>query len=806
MTKKNVCPRRGRLHSIVLTALLCFFSLLASAHTIELRAKLNADGSVTFYARTYHGGYELLSGGFIVDGTTYPFTSYINAGQLPVGTVQISTCSYQFSANDNYQVVTVSGLNTCVPHTFNCTSNTPETPYCPLANTMNLGQAAITSQPAFANGVACIGRQGNLTVEASGPHLTYQWQKWDSEAGYVNMTDDAVYSGTQSATLVIAEVTAAMASDKFRSVVTATDDCSNSSSVTSNEVTLVAQEQPIILTNPEDLIICKNNQADFSATASGGTLAYQWQESLNGTDWTNISSATQNTLSFTPALSQNGNQYRVQVSNSCVVYSDPATLTVNALTITAVPTTTNLVCSAETTQLTVTPQNGTGDITYTLQKNDGSSASKTVTSPSPAVFTVSGGIYTITATIGTCAVTATATITQLPRISANLQAIDATCYGASNGAISLANVSGGTAPYSYSLGGLSYVESNEINYRFENVAPGVYNSYIKDANGCVQPIGTSTILQPAAIVATIAQEALVPCSNSQTKITVSATGGKGNYQYQLDGGDVQSTTAFVASVGTHSLTIIDGSGCSTTTSINVTTQSSLTYAPLQIVNNSCIGGNTGTASVMVNGAAASVTYALEGSTGYSNSQVSASGTAATFNGLPAGVYTITANDGAGCAGITSFEVTEPQTAVGTSNGAPDLNLTLVAPQQYTMDATTGNTVTLTYDVSSTSLTNVAARGVIVRVSKLFSSWTLDLADANGNWEKLPENGMPWTEFKLKSGVAINCGSSLLLNIVMQRHGVQTAKAAPLTASARFADNNQDLKEGNNFSAVEWSVQ
>src|SRR5689334_13735912 len=118
--------RRSRLFRIALPLIFSCLSVFAYAHTIELRAKLNNDGSATFYARTYHGTGELPSGGFIIDGVTYPFQGVFGASALPAGSIQISACSYNFSSGDNYQWVTVPNFNSCVAHTFNCTSNAPE--------------------------------------------------------------------------------------------------------------------------------------------------------------------------------------------------------------------------------------------------------------------------------------------------------------------------------------------------------------------------------------------------------------------------------------------------------------------------------------------------------------------------------------------------------------------------------------------------------------------------------------------------------------------------------------------------------
>ncbi len=93
---------------------------------------------------------------------------------------------------------------------------------------------------------------------------------------------------------------------------------------------------------PTNVSACAGNNASFTATASGSTLAYQWQVSSNGgTSYTNIGGATSASLTVTGVTAgMNNNLYRVIVSNACpsTDTSSPATLTVtNTASITAQP-------------------------------------------------------------------------------------------------------------------------------------------------------------------------------------------------------------------------------------------------------------------------------------------------------------------------------------------------------------------------------------------------------------------------------------------------------------------------------------
>lgn len=72
-----------------------------------------------------------------------------------------------------------------------------------------------------------------------------------------------------------------------------------------------------------------------SSTGAGASLTYQWQklETAAGSEWTDVSAATNATLALTSltAAADNGDQYRVKINNSIggvELVSDAATLTV----------------------------------------------------------------------------------------------------------------------------------------------------------------------------------------------------------------------------------------------------------------------------------------------------------------------------------------------------------------------------------------------------------------------------------------------------------------------------------------------
>lgn len=91
---------------------------------------------------------------------------------------------------------------------------------------------------------------------------------------------------------------------------------------------------PTITTHPQDATYSQGALATaLTVEASGTSLTYQWQESSDNSNWTNI--ANEITTSYTPSTSVTGTKYYrcvVTESNDCSTNSNAATITVNAAT------------------------------------------------------------------------------------------------------------------------------------------------------------------------------------------------------------------------------------------------------------------------------------------------------------------------------------------------------------------------------------------------------------------------------------------------------------------------------------------
>ncbi|MBT1686505.1 PKD-like domain-containing protein [Dawidia soli] len=432
---------------------------------------------------------------------------------------------------------------------------------------------AITAQPQPAT--VCEGSTAQFSVTATGTGLTYQWYE-----GGTPVTDGGVYSGANSAVLVLNGVTSSFDGRQYS--VTITGTCGTP--LSSGNATLSINEGPEVALSgqPTAQVICQGGNTTFTVDPGVTTNpAYQWQVSTNGgTSYTALtnggvySGVSLKTLTLTNVpLAYQGYLYRVRISGTCAppALSDAALLTVQANPVIAQQPVASTICEDGSTQFTVTAT-GAG-LSYQWKQGsttltDGGVFSGTTT-PTLMLTNVPAGMdnspFSVAVT-GTCS-TATSAVVLLrvnrkPVITASPVNNTPVCEGGNTTFTVTATGTGLAYAWQVSTdGGLQYnpvanggIYTNATTPTLTLTGiPLSYQGYLYRAvvsGTCTPPaVSNSAQLQLNANVVITAQP--VPatiCEDGSVQFTVTATGAGLTYKwkqgsvYLSDGGVYAGTT------------------------------------------------------------------------------------------------------------------------------------------------------------------------------------------------------------------------------------------------------------------------
>lgn len=141
---------------------------------------------------------------------------------------------------------------------------------------------------------------------------------------------------------------------------------------------------------------------------------------------------------------------------------------------------------------------------------------------------------------------------------------------------------GGTGTLTYQLGSGDF-QSSGI---FENLAAGEYTITVKDSEDCTTSKSVTVANADAPTISLSSVNA--GCDATDGSITVTTTGGSGNYEYSLDGGAFQSSATFSDLVaGTYQVTVKDTENCEATAEATLTTGINYTDNIASIINTNC---------------------------------------------------------------------------------------------------------------------------------------------------------------------------------------------------------------------------
>jgi gliding motility-associated-like protein len=437
----------------------------------------------------------------------------------------------------------------------------------------------------------------------------------------------------------------------------------------------------------------------FSTVSYSGSR--QWTTSGSGTFIPNDSTYTAHYIPSTADINAGGVWLYLAPRYQCVYPVDSTRITFNkipTLNTSAAPAS----CFGQPTgSASVTASNSQSPYTYNWSNGENAASQTAVTS----------GVYTVTVTSANgCSSIATAMVSQpAAALSASVSSSsDVTCFGASNGSVSVSAI-GGTGPYGYQW------NTGATTPTLSNLSAGSYSVTITDANGCTSVISSISIGQPSAPLSVSASGFVnVNCfGDNNGSVNLNVNGGTGPYTYNWTNG---ATTEDISNLpaGTYTVTVTDSRGCTSFSSVTITQPSGALAASVSSNQSvSCFGGSNGTAAATASGGTSPYNYT------WSNGAVTQN-----ITGLTAGSYTVTVTDENGCMSLSSVQVTQPAASLSGSLSVSQ-NVSCFGGNNGSLSLSVANgTAPYTYlwsnGSTSANLTGVSS-----------GTYTVTVTDANG---------------------------------------------------------------------------
>jgi len=228
------------------------------------------------------------------------------------------------------------------------------------------------------------------------------------------------------------------------------------------------------------------------------------------------------------------------------------------------------------------------------------------------------------------------------------------CNGASDGtAFAIATNGTGNKTYAWSTGDTTQAVSGLI--------AGTYTVTATDVNLC-QTTATVTLAQPAALQINTSIVAEVSCIGAEDgSILATPSGGAVPYSLLWNTNDTVPILSGLG-VGTYTITVTDGNGCTTASSITLNNPTAISIN-FNIDNQvSCNGGSDGQITASASGGDGSYSYAWDNLA-----------TGATISSLSVGKYIVTVTDGKTCIGIDSITLNNTNALSALASVTSDFN-------------------------------------------------------------------------------------------------------------------------------------
>ena len=396
-------------------------------------------------------------------------------------------------------------------------------------------------------------------------------------------------------------------------IITDAHGCSNNDSV------VITQPTPVTVSFNTTNVTCFGSATgSVSAGATGGTpgYSYLWSNGLTTSSITSLTAAT----------------YRLTVTdnNGCSTIDSVLISQPNALS--ASGNVTNVHCTNNqdgSIQLTVTG----GVAPYLYNWSNGAS--------SATVVGLAGGTYTVTITDhNNCSVSLSFTVNTPTPIVSSVSSTSIACHGANTGSATL-TVNGGTPPYTF------FWSNFQVTQNISGLSGGIYYVIITDSAGCTHR-DSAIVTEPSQVFLTTTVTNITCFNSNNGAINLTVTGGNPIYTYAWSNGFTTQNISNLAG-GTYVVTVTDGNGCTTSTSV-VLGNPSLLVTNFVVHNDLCNGDSNGSIILIQSGGTPNYSFLWN---------TTPADTTANISGLAAGTYVVVVTDGNGCHDTSSTVVAEP---------------------------------------------------------------------------------------------------------------------------------------------------
>ena len=502
----------------------------------------------------------------------------------------------------------------------------------------------------------------------------------------------------------------------------------------------------------------------FAVNVSGGWGGYQYRLLVGSTPYAPYGTFTDTNL-FEGVVS---NTYTIEVKDESGCITSTLLTMSPPIPITAVVTGTMVKCFSDREGI-VTVSNttgGSGNYTYELREVGGAVLRGAQSSPT---FTgLDARQYVVRIIDGWGCDTFLDVEVSEPqelKVVASIASL-ATCNRQAS--ISL-EVTGGTGAYTYYMitGGVTQTIAGST----LSVTAGIYEFFVRDANGCQSRISNLLTVQPwVPISITLSKEDIRCNGDNSGRILFTAAGGLGNYQYRLYKAGVLQATATAIQInatqwafsglytGTYQV-VVESAGCTETQTTTLTEAVGFTVAT-NSTNISCNGKRDGTISMTVTGGTGGKQYTIL-KVGEANARFDRWVDSGEFKDLDRGIYIVRAQDENGCYTDVTFDIKEPDA------------LRILTPSvtgevcKGASDGTVSVTITGGTQPYSTSLVGHTAwaTGVTTYTGLAAGEYTLMVRDANGCEQSVGFTIAAGVDLQATATVEYSCGNNQIANTI-----------------------------------------